>query len=153
MAFGSCLAAPGSRRTSTTQEAERPSRLPHPEDPLGLGPHLVSATALRMDSAPGKDGLLTHAVGPLLLSLLVESRRPVGSASIAPSKWAPGRLSSAGNLGHSPQCGVPTSADGAGAGQGQGGGGGSWTALCLLPILVFIARPSVFGLWKYQTHL
>lgn len=133
------------------QDAEQPSHLPRAANPLGLGPRPASATALRTGSAPGKDRLLTHALGPLLLSLLVEGGEPAGSARIAPPKRAClGGFSSAGNVGWGPQRGAPTEQELGRGGVGEAGAGrlsASSRFWCSHRGL------TCCELWKCQTHL
>lgn len=81
-----------SGQITMTQKAKGLSHLPPPVDPLCLGHLLLSAPASLYWLSSQETRASIHSVGPLLLSLLVEDRRPLGLAKIAPSKQAPGQL-------------------------------------------------------------
>lgn len=75
-----------------TQKAKGLSHLPPPVDPLCLGHLLPSAPASLYWLSSQETMASILLIDPLLLPLLVEDRRPLGLAKIAPSKQAPGQL-------------------------------------------------------------
>lgn len=137
-----CPAAPRSGRTACSHAGCRTALPPSPgSEPTGPGasPGLSHSSQNRLsprerqasDSCP-------WSLAPVPLGRRWGTCRL--SQDCSSETGLPGRLFVSWERGLGPAAWSP---HGAGAGQGRGRGGGSWTALCLLPILVLTPRPYV----------